>query len=488
MTSIQGKQETNPLPKPRKLNSYSYIVEKQGNMRVPVKIFASEALMGKMVQDRCLQQGINVAALPGIQGYSFMMPDAHQGYGFSIGGVAAMDAACGCISPGGIGYDINCGVRLLATSLDKEQVYPRIKGLLDKLFIAVPPGMKGKSHLRLDAREMDEVLSEGAQWLLKKGYGTEDDLKNCEEEGRLPYADPAKVSVQAKERGKKHVGTLGSGNHFVEVQYVGKIFDRNVALAFGIEKEGQVVILIHTGSRGLGHQTCSDYLRRMEDSFPDIIASLPEKDLVYAPAASGIAQDYFKAMCAAANFAWANRHMIGHEVRKAFKEFFGPETDVRTVYDVAHNIAKLEKHVVDGVEKEVWVHRKGATRAFGPGRPEIPKHYRSVGQPIFIPGSMGTSSYVLVGTEKAYRESFGSTAHGAGRLLSRHAANQQYRAEDLKKELEEQKIFVKAASFRGVSEEAPKAYKDVDEVVRVSDEAGIGRLVAQLMPMGVIKG
>ncbi|MBN1275811.1 RtcB family protein [Candidatus Woesearchaeota archaeon] len=474
----------------KRLNAYSYEIPRSGDMRVPVRIFASAPLLERMRADNCVQQGVNVAtALPGVLGASLMMPDAHQGYGFSIGGVAAIDCEEGCISPGGIGFDINCGVRLLATSLTREEVEPRIHDLLDVLFRKVPPGVGGQSLLRLDDEQLDEVLRRGAAWCVENGHGVQEDLDHCEEDGSLEgQALPEKVSPRAKSRGRKQLGTLGAGNHFLEVQVVDEVFDERVAEAFGIGEKGQVVVMIHCGSRGLGHQVCSDYLRRMEDSFPEIMASLPEKDLIYAPAGSSLAKDYFGAMCAAANFAWANRHMIGYQVREGFREVFGPETEVRTVYDVAHNIAKVEEHVIDGVNRRVWVHRKGATRAFPPGHPGVPADYRGVGQPILIPGSMGTSSYVLVGTEKAMQVSFGSTAHGAGRLMSRKQANETWRGEDLKKELELKRIYVKAASLRGISEEAPGAYKDVSEVVKVSHDAGIGNLVVKVVPLGVIKG
>ena len=474
--------------KAKKLNDHTYIVEKQGDMNVPLKIFANEELMKKIEGDQCLQQGINTASLPGIQGFSIMMPDAHRGYGFSIGGVAAIDAEDGCISPGGIGFDINCGVRLLQTNLHKDEVQKNIQPLLDALFENIPAGVGAKAQLRLTPEELEEVLVEGAQWTVKKGYGTQEDIENCEENGKLTQADPSKVSDLAKKRGRGQVGTLGSGNHFIEVQYVNKIFNKETAKTFGITEEGQVVVLIHCGSRGLGHQTCSDYLRKMEEAFPDIIAKLPEKDLIYAPAKSEIAKDYFAAMCAAANYAWANRHMIGHQTREAFKKVFGEKAELHTIYDVAHNIAKEEVHLIDGKEKKVWVHRKGATRAFGPGRKEIPDKYQKTGQPIFIPGSMGTSSWILAGTEHAYEESFGSTAHGAGRVMSRKQANETWKADSLKKKLEKEKIIVKAASWRGITEEAPGAYKDVDEVIEVSDKAGIGNKIAQLKPMGVVKG
>lgn len=382
----------------------------------------------------------------------------------------------------------NCGVRLLTTNLTKQEVYPKIQELLNELFKEIPPGLGGKSLFRLEDDELKDVLTRGPIWAVEKGYGTKEDLENCESNGFMPGANPEKVSQKAKSRGRAQLGTLGSGNHFLEIQYVKKIFDKNIAKKFGITKEEQVVVLIHCGSRGLGHQVCSDYLRKMEDAFPEIVESLPEKNLIYAPTGTELAKDYFAAMCAAANFAWTNRHIIGHQTRKSFKAVFGDAVSLNTVYDVAHNIAKLEEHMVDGKKEKVYVHRKGATRAFPPGNPEIPKKYQKTGQPIFIPGSMGTSSYVLVGTKKAMEESFGSTAHGAGRMMSRHKANQEYKGETLKEQLEKENIYVKAASLRGISEEAPNAYKDVDEVVKVSDDAGIGKIVAQLKPIGVIKG
>ncbi|MGV8169444.1 MAG: RtcB family protein [Candidatus Nanoarchaeia archaeon] len=457
-------------------------------MNVPVKVFASEKLMKKMQEDNCLQQGINVAGLPGIKGFSIMMPDAHQGYGFSIGGVAAFDEKEGCISPGGIGYDINCGVRLLTTNLTKEDVKDKIKPLLEVLFKNIPPGVGGKSLFRMDDKELDEVLLNGPIWAIKKGYGTPEDLEHCESNGKLEGADPGKVSQKAKSRGRQQLGTLGSGNHFLEIQYVQEIFDKKTAKTFGITKEEQVVVLIHCGSRGLGHQVCSDYLREMEDAQPEIMKVLPEKTLIYAPAQSRLAKDYFSAMCAAANFAWTNRQLITHQTRISFKQIFGENAELKVVYDVAHNIAKLEEHDIEGKKQKVWVHRKGATRAFPPGHSEIPAAYKKTGQPIFIPGSMGTASYVLVGTEQAMKESFGSTAHGAGRLMSRHAAIAKWNGQQLKDDLEKEKIYIKASSIKGLSEEAPLAYKDVDEVVKVSDDSGIGKLVAKLKPMGVVKG
>ncbi len=470
----------------KKINDHEYEIEKEGDMNVPVKIFSSEKLMENLKGDKSLQQAINVSKLPGIYKASCMCPDAHQGYGFSIGGVAAFDIKKGLITPGGIGFDINCGVRLLTTNLTKEQVEPKIKELLEVLFKRVPSGVGSESKIRLTDAQLDSVLKNGGQWVLDNGYGTKDDVELAEENSRMPEADPSKVSQKAKSRGRKQLGTLGAGNHFLEIQIVDEIFDEAIAKEFGIIKKDQIVIMIHCGSRGLGHQVCSDYLRRMEEENPELADSLPERDLVYAPAGTELAEDYFKAMSAAANYAWANRTVIAHEVREGFKQVFG-DVEVLPVYDVAHNIAKKEKHIIDGEEKEVYLHRKGATRSFPPGHPDLPEKYKKTGQPVLIPGSMGTSSYILVGTQKAMEESFGSTAHGAGRAMSRHATRQ-FRAEDIKKELEEKHIYVKSASWKGIAEECPQAYKDIDEVIKVSHEAGIGKLVAKVRPLGVIKG
>lgn len=472
----------------KKINKYTYKVEKQGDMNTSLKIFASPKIMEKIKSDKSIQQGINVAKLPGIVGESIMMPDAHQGYGFSIGGVAALDKEKGCISPGGVGFDINCGVRLLTTNVTKDVIYGRIKELLNTLFKNIPAGVGGKSQFKLSVEELDKVLLQGPRYMVKKGYGTQEDVTNCESEGMLKDANPSKVSKKAKQRGKSQLGTLGSGNHFLEVQFVSEIHDKEKAKTFGITRKNQVVILIHSGSRGFGHQVCSDYLRKMEDAYPKIIKNLPDKNLVYAPAGSKLATEYYEAMCSAANYAWTNRHMLGVQTRKSFKAVFGEEIQVDTVYDVAHNIAKLETYEIDGKDKEVWVHRKGATRAFGPNNPEIPKKYQKTGQPIFIPGSMGTSSYVLAGTNKSMTTSFGSTPHGAGRIMSRTQAKKTWNSTEITNELKSRKIYIKAASKRGITEEAPGAYKDVDEVVKVTQESGIGVIVAKLKPIGVVKG
>ncbi|MBN2052860.1 RtcB family protein [Candidatus Woesearchaeota archaeon] len=474
---------------PRKVNDHLFEIEKTGNMKVPVKIYASEKLLKNIDQDNSLQQGMNVACLPGIYGQSIMLPDAHQGYGFSIGGVAAFDYEHGCISPGGIGFDINCGVRLLATPLKREEVEPKIKELIDSMFRNVPSGVGSGSFLRLSNQELDDVLNKGAEWAVEHGYGFKEDLDHCEEGGRMKDADASKVSSRAKSRGRDQLGTLGAGNHFLEVQFVEHIYDKKVAEAFGIHEEGQVTIMIHCGSRGLGHQVCSDYLRKMEEADPTLMKSLPEKDLIYAKAGTQLAKDYFAAMAASANFAWANRHIIAHQVRKSFKDVLGVEPEkIKTVYDIAHNIAKVEEHIIEGESKKVYVHRKGATRSLPAGHPNTPEVYKNVGQPILLPGSMGTASYLLVGTEKALKETFGSTAHGAGRVMSRTEAIRSFRASDIKRQLEEHRIYLKAGSMEGVSEEAPAVYKDIDEVVKVSHDAGIGNLVAKMRPLGVIKG
>ena len=380
----------------------------------------------------------------------------------------------------------NCGVRLLATNLKKEQITPQMKELLEQLFKDVPAGLGG-SNIRVDYDVLDKILNQGAKWAVENGYGNQEDLDNCESNGRMETADFRKVSEKAKKRGRKQLATLGSGNHFLEIQYVDEIFDDETAKAFGFTNPGQVVVMIHCGSRGLGHQVCSDYLREMEKTFPELVKKLPDKQLIYAPAGSKLCEDYLKAMSAAANFAWCNRHIIGHQTREVFKKIF-PGSELKTVYDVAHNICKVEEHDINGEKKKVYLHRKGATRAFPPGHPELSEKYQKTGQPILLPGSMGTASYVLVGTEVGMKTTFGSTAHGAGRVMSRHAALQKYRGEQVKKDLEAQNISLKSASWKGVAEEAPGVYKDVDEVVKVSHEVGIGKKVVRVKPMGVIKG
>lgn len=382
----------------------------------------------------------------------------------------------------------NCGVRVLTSSLNKEQVYEKIQDLLNALFKHIPCGVGEESFVKLTHEELDKVLEQGIDWALEKGYATQQDKQHCEEQGRMKTANAKKVSPRAKKRGKNQLGTLGAGNHFVEVQYVHEIYDKKIAAAFGITQKDQVVVMIHSGSRGLGHQVCSDYLREIEETYPELVKGLPDRDLAYAPAQSQLAQDYLQAMSAAANFGWVNRQLISYSTRKAFEEVFGRDSILPLLYDVAHNIAKVEEYIIDGKKRKVYVHRKGATRAFGPRHKELPEDYQLIGQPILLPGSMGTASYILVGTDKAMNETFSSTPHGAGRVMSRKKAKDSFRGEKIKQELEAKKIYIKAASYKGICEEAPQVYKDVDEVVKVADEVGIGKKVVRLVPMGVIKG
>lgn len=471
----------------KKIKENIFEIQKTPGMNVPVRVYVSEKMLDSLNKDKCLSQGMNATHLPGIQKYFVMLPDTHQGYGFPIGGVAAFDMENGCISPGAVGYDQNCGVRLLTTNLDKGEVYSNIKDLLNEIFANVPCGVGSESKLKLSDEEMDNVLNKGIKWCIENSYATEYDFEHCEENGYMKTADASKVSPKAKARGRKQLGTLGAGNHFLEVQYVEKIFDKDTAKAFGINHEGQVTLMIHCGSRGLGHQVCSDYLRRIEKEFPELVSKLPEKELAYAPSTSVTAKDYLSAMSSAANFAWANRQIIQHNCIKAFKKIF-PDSELKLVYDVAHNIIKIEEHEVNGETKKLYVHRKGATRAFPAGRNELPEAYRSIGQPVILPGSMGTSSYVLVGSQASLDLTFGSTAHGAGRVMSRHEALRKFKGENVKEELAKHNIIIKSASIKGISEEAPDVYKDIDEVVKVSHDLGIGKLVAKVKPIGVIKG
>lgn len=466
-----------------KLSDYEW---KYKGTKAPIVVFASKKLLESMKQDKTLEQGHNLASLPGLY-KAFVMPDGHQGYGFPIGGVAALDFEKGGISPGGIGYDINCGVRLLTTQLTKEDVEPKIVKLVESCYNTVPAGL-GEGNLKISKEELDKVLEKGASWAVENGYGFKEDLENCEENGCMKGADSKKVSEQAKARGKNQLGSVGSGNHFLEIQYVDEIFDEKIAKTFGLKKN-QVVFMVHCGSRGLGHQVCSDYLRKMEKEFPKEVSKLPDRELIYAPAGTQVCNDYLAAMKASANFAWCNRHIIADLIRNCFVNLFDiKKNSIKTLYDVAHNIAKIEEYEFDGVKKKVFMHRKGATRAFGPGRKEIPEHYRKVGQPIIIPGSMGTASYVLVGTDKAMKESLGSTAHGAGRTMSRHQALREFKGQTLIHDLGEKGIIVKGHSVVGIAEEAPGAYKDIDEVVKVSDAVGIAKAVVKLKPLAVVKG
>ncbi|MBI4297967.1 MAG: RtcB family protein [Chloroflexi bacterium] len=460
-------------------------------MRVPGIIYADESMLRQITSDKSPEQVANVAFLPGIVGSSLAMPDIHWGYGFPIGGVAATRVEDGVVSPGGVGYDINCGVRLLRTDLTVEDVRPRIKELVDALFQDIPSGLGSEGRLRLRGNEIDQVLARGARWAVEHGYGEPEDLEFTEEGGSMAQADPDKVSEKAKKRGTPQLGTLGSGNHFLEVQAVDEIYDPAVARAFGMERTGQVLVAIHCGSRGLGHQVCDDYLRVMERAMLKYEISLPDRELAAAPVKSPEAQDYLQAMRAAANYGWANRQVIAHWTRQSFQKVFGrspTSLGMRQVYDVAHNIAKLEEHMVNGKKTLLCVHRKGATRAFPAGRPEVPAAYRSVGQPVLIPGDMGRYSFLAVGTEKAMEQTWGSTCHGAGRLQSRAAAKRAVRGRDVLQELESRGIAVRAISMAGLAEEASFAYKDVEQVVNVCHGAGISRKVAKMRPLGVIKG
>jgi tRNA-splicing ligase RtcB (3'-phosphate/5'-hydroxy nucleic acid ligase) len=460
-------------------------------MKVPVTIYASDELLAKMLTDRTIDQAVNVTHLPYLYKHVVVLPDGHEGYGFPIGGVAASDAEKGVVSPGGVGYDINCGVRLIRTNLTVDDVRPRLKELLQTIYRMVPSGLGSQAIIKLTSSELDLVLTEGVKWAISKGYGWDQDREMCEEQGVMKGADPAAVSNIAKSRGAPQLGSLGSGNHFLEVQKVDKIFDKEAAAKYGITQENQIMVLVHTGSRGLGHQVCSDYLKIIEAASKKYGIDLPDRELACAPMYSKEAENYMKAMAAALNFAWSNRQMITHWVREAFRKVFKiseEDLGMKLVYDVAHNIAKYEYHNIDGSMKKVVVHRKGATRAFPAGSDAIPQQYRDVGQPVLIPGSMGTSSWVLKGTEKAMELSFGSTAHGAGRMLSRAAAVKAYTAEKIKRELESKGVLIEAASWRGVAEEAPAAYKNVDEVAEVSHAVGIATKVARLVPLGVVKG
>ena len=470
----------------KKLSENVYEIPKEGKMLVPALVFASDKLMENIKEDKTLEQAKNVAMLPGIVRASFTMPDAHQGYGFPIGGVAAFDPETGIISPGGVGYDINCGVRLLATNLEKEEFLKKREQILNELYKNIPSGVGRGGELKLSDKDMNDVLKKGCSWALEKGYATKDDIDKTEDKGQIKSAEPEKVSARAKARGRTQLGTIGAGNHFVEVQYVDEIFDEEASKAFGLKKD-QITILIHTGSRGLGHQTASDYIHKMEKEYADTIKSLPDRELVYAPINSELGREYISAMAAAANFSFTNRQIIAYNVRKSFVKYF-PEAKIKTVYDVTHNIAKFEEYRINGKNVKLCVHRKGATRSFGPGRKEIPEDYRKTGQPVFIPGSMGTASYVLVGSKKSEDFSFSSTAHGAGRVMSRTSAKKNISPEKLKKQLESGDVMIKAGSIKGMLEEAPEAYKDIEEVARVVDELGISKKVARLRPLAVVKG
>ncbi len=476
----------------RKIDDYTWEIPKgtKACMRVPSIVFADDFLLNRMREDLTLIQAANIACLQGVVRSTYVMPDGHQGYGFPIGGVAAMDAENGVISPGGVGYDINCGVRLLTTKLTEKDVRPRLKELVDTIFRNVPSGVGSTGKLKLSFDELNRVLDEGAEWAVRKGFGWAEDTEHIEAGGRIPWADSSKVSRVAKSRGAAQLGTLGAGNHFLEIQVVDKIYNPSVAKVLGIEQEGQITVMIHTGSRGLGHQVASDYLMIMERAMRKYGIRPPDRELASVPFNTPEGQDYFKAMGAAANFAFANRQLITHWVRESFGRVFHTDPDklgLQIVYGLAHNIAKLEEHDVDGKRMKLVVHRKGATRAFPPGHPEIPKDHKSIGQVVLIPGSMGTASYVMVGVPEGAR-TFYTAAHGAGRWMSRHKALRQYKADQIKSNLSSKGIYVHAATRRVLVEEAPEAYKDVDRVALVTHKVKIAALVARLRPIGVVKG
>ncbi len=479
----------------KRVNDYVWEIPRSGAMRVPARIYADDELMQAIRSDASLEQAANVAHLPGIVRYSLAMPDMHWGYGFPIGGVAATDPAeGGVVSPGGVGYDINCGVRLVRTDLRLADVQPKIETVVRELFKSIPCGVGGhakkKGPVRLDDKQMGQVLRDGAKWAVRQGYGSEEDLERTEEEGRLDHADPDAVSARARERGIAQLGTLGAGNHFLEIDVVEEVYDEAAAAAFGLTV-GNVALQIHCGSRGLGHQVCQDAIKLMQAAVKQYGFDLPDRQLCCAPCESVEGEQYLAAMAAAANFAWANRQTIMHLSVRAVARALGADRSAigaRLVYDVCHNIAKFEEHEADGRRRRLCVHRKGATRAFGPGHPQTPAPYRAVGQPVLIPGDMGTESFVLVGTEKAEQETFASSCHGAGRVLSRSKATRAAKGRRIGDELRRQGVFVWAKDVRTLAEEMPEAYKDVAAVVRVMHEAGVARRVARLRPIGVIKG
>jgi tRNA-splicing ligase RtcB len=476
----------------RRISDYEWEIPKsyRSDMRVPVRLFATRRLLEKVMDDKSLDQAVNAATLPGLVGHVVVMPDMHQGYGFPIGGVAATRFPEGVISPGAIGYDINCGVRLLGSQIDYEAVVDSLDDLANALNHYCPSGVGEKGAVRMSDAELVQVCREGSQWAKKQGFATEMDLRRTEERGRLEGADPAKVSKRARERGRPQLGSLGAGNHFIEIDVVDQIFDAQAAQVMGLTQDC-LALQIHCGSRGFGHQICTDYVREFQGAVRRYNIQLPDRELVCAPLNSPEGQAYLGAMRCAANYAFANRQILAHNARRAFEEVLAgkvPNWSLYQVYDIAHNMGKIETHTIDGERIKVCVHRKGATRAFGPGSPELPDEYREIGQPVLVPGSMGTSSWVLVGTQTSMAQSFGSSCHGAGRVMSRHQAKKQVRGETLRQELETSGIHVRAGSLAGLAEEAPQAYKDVDEVVETVAGADVARKVARLVPVAVIKG
>jgi tRNA-splicing ligase RtcB len=489
MPALADRRWTGPL---EKLDDYHWRIPQSYDrgMRVPGLIIADERLLKDITEDQSLQQVANVAHLPGIVKASMAMPDIHWGYGFCIGGVAAMDAQAGVISPGGVGYDINCGVRLVRTDLAGEEAQPKLKTLVASLFNDIPCGVGMSGAIRITKPQAQRAITQGSPWIIQQGYGVAADAEHTESNGCLEGADPARVSARAYERGHDQLGTLGSGNHFLEVQAVDQIFDGEAADTLGLQ-EGQVTVMIHSGSRGFGYQICDDYLDVTGRAMAVHGISVPDRQLACAPISSEEGQAYLGAMRCAANYAWSNRQCLMHLARLTFERVFGrswEQLGMRLVYDVAHNIAKFERHRVDGQERLVLVHRKGATRAFPPGHPETPAAYQAIGQPVIIPGDMGRNSYVLVGTPTAMDETFGSCCHGAGRVMSRAEAVRQAAGRSIERELESRGIIVMGRGRKGVAEEQPGAYKDVNDVVRVVHNAGIAKRVARMRPLGVIKG
>jgi tRNA-splicing ligase RtcB (3'-phosphate/5'-hydroxy nucleic acid ligase) len=476
-----------------KIDEYRWRIPKsaKSGMRVDGLIYASETMLHQILEDKAAEQVANVAFLPGIVGSSMAMPDIHWGYGFAIGGVAATRVSDGVVSPGGVGFDINCGVRLMRTNFTVEQIRPRINKLADAVFNAVPSGVGSKGNIKLNSKEMNEVLVKGSRWAVNNGYGRREDLLTTEENGEIAGAEPDRVSQRAKERGSPQLGTLGSGNHFLEVTVIDEIYEPETARVMGLNEVGQVVLYVHCGSRGLGHQVADDYIKEMLRAMQKYGIEVPDRQLACAPVTSPEGQAYLAAMRCAANYAWANRQCITHWVREAFcrvMETGEAKAGLELVYDVTHNIAKIEEHEVEGKKMKLCVHRKGATRAFPPGHPDVPQQYSGIGQPILIPGDMGRFSYVLVGTERAMQETFGSTCHGAGRLQSRSAAKRALSGREVLEALDAKGIIVRAGSLPGLAEEASESYKNVSDVVDVVQGAGISKKVARTRPVAVIKG
>jgi tRNA-splicing ligase RtcB len=476
----------------KRIDKYLYEVPQsfRDDMRVPARFYADPELLQGALGDKSLEQLVNTATMPGIVKYALAMPDIHQGYGFPIGGVVATELPDGVISPGGVGYDINCGVRLLGTHLEQAEVSPHLDDLASALYFNCPSGVGKGGSIRLKPGELERLVEQGARWALKRGYATEADLERTEENGCIEGADAGKLSERAKKRGKDQVGTLGAGNHFIEVDVVDAVFDEVAADRMGLAP-GRIAVQIHCGSRGFGHQVCSDYVKRFQKVIRKYNLKLPDRELVCAPLNSPEGQDYLAAMKAAANYAFANRQVLTHHIRRSFEQTLAGKVKnfhVFQVYDIAHNMAKVEEHEVAGGRVKVCVHRKGATRAFGPGSPVLPGVYRDIGQPVLVPGSMGTASWVLLGTAGSMAQTFGSTCHGAGRTMSRSKAKKTVRGTELREEMETGGIHVRAGSMSGLAEEAPVAYKDVDRVVEVVHGAGIAKKVARLVPIAVVKG